>query len=230
MKPKFLFPPHPAPSLKITPEMLNQHEEQKAWLAQRKFNGSHCVVWIYQNQVVTWNRNGEPFGNYQLTKGMKDCFLLGLDRDYDTEYVLDGELLHNKAKIKTTNKQAVENTIVLYDVLYAGKFLTNLTTVDRMKLLYDLARPKGLEEKNRAFKVDSYNESSLWVAETFYDDFSYRFWEMFEKNERDEDQYPDIEGLVLKQKEAKNTSTGTRPNDVKWMLRCRKTKERMYQF
>lgn len=228
--PRFLFPPHPAPNLKIPPEMLTQHEKQGVWLAQRKFNGAHCIVWIYRNQITIWNRRGEPFGNYQLPNGMKQCFFLGLNRDYDTEYVLDGELLHNKAKIKTTNKQAVENTIVLYDVLYAGKYLPTLTTQERIQLLYEIAPGKELEPKKRAFTVDACEESQLWVAETFYEEFSYRFWETYDYNERDEDQYPEIEGLVLKQKDAKNSSVGIRPNEVTWMLRCRKTKEKMYQF
>jgi ATP-dependent DNA ligase len=228
--PRFLFPPHPAPNFKITPEMLPQHEAQQVWLAERKFNGSHCIVWVYKNQVALWNRRGEPFGNYQITQGMKNCILYGLDRNYDTEYVLDGELLHNKAKIKTTNKQAAENVIVFYDILYAGKFLTNLTTTERIDLLYKIAPPNGLENKGRAFKVDENDESQIWVAEVFYDDFSYHFWEMYDFNDKGEDQYPEIEGLVLKMRSAKNTGIGSRPNDVPWMIRCRKPKEKMYMF
>jgi len=228
--PRFIFPPHPSPGMMITPEMLPQHEAAHAWVAQRKFNGAHCVIWLYRNQFSIWNRRGEPFGTYQVTEGMKRCLLYGLDRDYDTEYVLDGELLHNKAKIKTTGKQAQENTIVLFDVLFAGKHLTQLTTMGRLDLLYKLAPPSELETKGRAWRVDDCDESKLWVAETFHDEFNYHFWEMYEFNDRGEDQYPEIEGLVLKLKDAKNTSVGNRPNDVTWMVRCRKTKEKIYQF
>ncbi len=228
--PRFLFPAHPAPNIKITPEMLPQHEAHGAWVAQRKFNGTHVVVWVHQNNVGIWNRKGEPLSTYQLTEEMRRCLLYGLDRDYDTEYVLDGELLHTKAKLKTTQRQAVENTIVFYDVLYAGRNLTTLTTLERLDLLYKIAPPDELETKGRAFKVETCGESHIWVAETFYDEFSYHFWEMYEYNDRGEDLYPEIEGLVLKQKNSKNTSIGTRPNDVTWMVRCRKTKENMYQF
>lgn len=230
MKPKFLFPAHPSPNMKITPQMLDSHEAKGAWIAQRKFNGAHCVIWIFQDQVQMWNRQGEPFGTYQMTEGMKKNLLYGLDRDYDTEYVLNGELLHNKAKLATSGRQAVENVVVLFDVLYAGKYLTNMTTLERMDLLSEIALASELEPKKRALKVCENFESQLWLAETFYDDFSYRFWELYEHNDNGDDLYPEIEGLMLKMKDAKNTSIGNKPNDVLWMIRCRKTKEKMYQF
>lgn len=230
-KPRFLFPPHPAPSVKITPEMLDEYDAQGAWIAQRKFNGAHCVIWLYKDEVQIWNRRGEPFGLYRMTEGMKKCLLYGLNRNHDKEYVLDGELLHHKAKIESTGKQAVENAIVLFDVLYAGKYLTNLTTLQRLDILHELAPHVGHElPKKRALRVSNYEESQLWLAETFYNDFSYRFWEMYEYDDKDRDLYPEIEGLMLKVKDAKNTNIGVRPNDVLWLLRCRKPKEKMYPF
>jgi ATP-dependent DNA ligase len=228
--PRFLFPAHPPSSMKITPDMLNYHEQQGAWIAQRKFNGSHAVIWVYQNQVEMWNRQGEPFSTYRPTESMKRCFLHSLNRDYDTEYVFDGELLHTKAKLQSTQKQAADNVIVLFDMLYAGKYLTSLTTMERLELLHKIAPPTVLEPKKRAHKICQEDESQLWLAETFTEEFSYRFWEMYEQDTAGFDKYPEIEGLVLKQKDAKNTSLGTRPNDVTWMLKCRKTKEKIYQF
>jgi ATP-dependent DNA ligase len=228
--PRFMFPPHPSPSLKITPEMLNFHENQGAWIAQRKFNGAHSVIWIYQDQMEMWNRRGDPFSTYRITDNMKKCFLHNLNRDYNTEYVLNGELLHTKAKSAITNKQAAENVIVLFDILYAGSYLTSMTTLERLAFLETIAPSKGLEPKKRAFSVCEEGESQLWLAETFHDEFSYHFWEMYEFDKYGNDKYPEIEGLMLKQKEAKNTSLGNRPNDVQWMLRCRKTKTKLYQF
>lgn len=230
MTPRFLYPPHPAKNLKITPEMLNNHERQKAWVAQRKFNGTHVVIWLYQDQVKMWNRRGVPLSQYQITPQMEKMLLTCFSRDHNTEYVLDGELLHTKAKLATTNKQAVDNTIVLFDILYAGRLLTDLTTLGRLDLLSEFAPTQGHEAKKRALFVSSYDESQIWLAETFHDDFSYRFWEFYEFDTNNNDKYPELEGLVLKNKTAKNTSTGSRPNDVLWMLRCRKTKEKMYQF
>lgn len=230
MNPKFIFPPHPLPNAKITAEMLQQHDDQGAWIAQRKFNGAHSVIWLYQDQVQMWNRRGDPFSTYQITEGMKNCLLYGIERDYDTEYVLNGELLHNKAKLQKTGKQAVENVIVLFDLLFMNKYLTHLTTLERLDLLHKIAPSKGLEPKKRALFVAEKQESQIWIAETFHNDFSYRFWEMFDFTENDEDNYPEIEGLMLKLKNAKNTSVGSKPNDVNWMLRCRKTKGKMYQF
>jgi hypothetical protein len=153
-----------------------------------------------------------------------------LNRDYDTEYVLDGELLHTKAKYKATGKQAAQNVIVLFDILYAGKYLTIPTNMERLAMLQEVAPPVEMEPKKRALLVAKEGESQVWLAETFHDDFSYRYWEMYDFDQYGNDKYPEIEGLMLKQKDAKNTSIGTRPNDVSWMLRCRKTKEKMYQF
>lgn len=228
--PRFLFPPHPASNMKITADMLDYHERQGAWIAQRKFNGSHAVIWVYQNQLEMWNRRGDPFTTYRTTEGMRKCFLHSLNRDYDTEYVFAGELLHTKAKLQTTQRQAAENVIVLFDLLYAGKYLTSLTTMERLELLHKIASPIGLEPKKRAHKICQEDESQIWLAETFTEEFSYRFWELYDFTESGLDKYPEIEGLMLKQKDAKNTNLGTRPNDVTWMLRCRKTKEKMYQF
>lgn len=230
MTPRFLFPPHPAKNLKITPDMLTSYERQKAWVAQRKFNGTHVVIWLYQDQVAMWNRRGQPLAQYQMTPKMEKMLLTCFNRNHDTEYVLDGELLHTKAKLQTTNKQAVDNTVVLFDILYAGKFLSNLTTLERLEVLNAFAPNQGLEPKKRALFVSSYDESQIWLAETFHDDFSYRFWEFYDYDTNGNDRHPELEGLVLKNKLAKNTSVGNRPNDVLWMLRCRKTKEKMYQF
>lgn len=230
MNPRFIFPPHPFSALKIPPETLHQYEAQGVWLAQRKFNGSHAIIWVYQDQVAMWNRRGIPFSTYRITENMKKCFLYGLNRDYDTEYVFDGELLHTKAKLQTTGKQAVENVVVLFDILFEGKHLSNHTVLDRLDLLRKIAPPGGLEPKNRAFFVTNYGESQIWLAETFFDDFSYHFWEMNDINDKGIDMHPEIEGLMLKSKESKNTAIGTRPNEVNWMVRCRKNKKKLYQF
>ncbi len=228
--PKFIFPPHPSPSMMITPAMLDLHEKQNAWVAQRKFGGSHAVIWVYQSQMAMWNRRGEPFSTYTMTEEMKQCFLLGLERDYDTEYVLNGELLHTKSKSKITGKQAVRNCVVLFDILFAGRYLSNLTTLQRLDMLEEIAPSTTLEPGKRAFFVTNSGESQVWRAETFFDEFSYRYWEFFDTDDLGNDRYPEIEGLMLKNKTAKNTSLGNRPNDVPLMLRCRKTKEKMYQF
>jgi hypothetical protein len=230
MNPRFIYPPHPSKHLKITPQMLDQHERQKAWVAQRKFNGTHVVIWLYNDKVAMWDRRGITLSSYQLTPQMEKMLLTCFNRDDNKEYVLDGELLHTKAKLKTTKKQAVDNTIVLFDILYAGKPLTDLTTLERLDLLAEVAPTQGMEQKKRAQFVSCYDNSQVWLAETFYDDFSYRFWEFYDYDSNNNDRHPELEGLVLKNSTAKNSNAGARPNDVLWMLRCRKTKEKMYQF
>lgn len=225
---RFLFPPHPQKGLKTTPQALHYYE--KLWVAQRKFNGSHAIIWIHKDQVEIRNRLGEPFSNYRMTNGMRNCFLHCLNRDYDKEYVLDGEVLHTKAKLHHKQRQAAENTIVLFDVLYAGKYLTTLTTLERIALLTSIAPPEQPEPKKRAQLVCTEEESQIWLAETFTEEFSYRFWEFYEYDDNGNDLYPEIEGLILKKKDAKNTGLGTKPNEADWLIRCRKTKEKMYQL
>lgn len=227
--PRFLYPQHPKSGILISPHQLDDYEKDDIWIAQLKYQGSNAIIWVYNDDLMMWNRQGEPFTTYTITQDMRDCFKK-LNLKNNTEYVLVGELLHTKAKSKITGKQAVDNTVVLFDVLYAGKYLINETIEERLKLLDSICKtPSSYDKDKQALVVCKSGNSQIWMAETFQNEFSYRFWS-FVDDENGMDRYPLIEGLVLKMKGSKNIGFGTKPTDVNWMVRCRKKKEKVYNL
>jgi ATP-dependent DNA ligase len=226
----FLFPPHPHKSMKIPHGDVAKYEAMGGWVAQRKFNGAHFVGHIHLGTLTCWNRQGQPFSTYKLTPSMSECFA-DLKVDPNTEYVFNGELLHTKAKSKITNEQAAANTIVLFDLLYAGRSLLMETFPQRYTMLTELCgSPTVLEPKKRAIEVGLVDESKLWLAEVFESDFEYRWYELYDFDEQGLDLYPEIEGLVLKRVMGSRLDIGNKAYDVNWMMRVRKEKTKTYQW
>jgi hypothetical protein len=227
--PRYLYPQHPASGILIASQQLDDYEAQGKWLAQLKFQGSNCVVWYCNGNIAFWNRRKQPMTSFRpKDDGMLHCFR-NLNLQVDTEYVFVGELLHTKVKSKITNKQVVDNTIVLFDILFVNKYLYKETVEERLAILTDICRdPQTYAKEKMALKVNEYKGSQLWLAETFYEEFAYNFWKYVDEDDRGNDRYPLIEGLMLKLKDSTNVGFGTKPIDVNWMVRCRKKKEKTY--
>lgn len=231
MKPFFLFPPHPSKAMKIPHTDVGKYEVMGGWVAQRKFNGSHFVGHLYDNVLTCWNRQGQPFTTYKLTNEMNQCFAMLPGVDPKVEYVFDGELLHTKAKSKITNQQAATNTIVLFDLLYCGRHLLRESFIERFEILKKICGyPTNPEPKYRAIEVSSVGHSDIWLAELFFNEFEYHFYEMYDHDEDDLDIFPEIEGLVLKRLGNSPLDSGKKAYDVNWMMRVRKPKPKTYSF
>jgi hypothetical protein len=227
-KPRYLFPQHPKSGILIAPQQLEEYEAQGHWLAQLKFQGSTSILWVYNDQFMIWNRLGEPFTNYKAKEGMRKC-IQSLKLQPDTEYVFNGELLHTKAKHKSSGKQAATDTIVLFDVLYIKRYLAVEQLEERLALLTDICRdPQVYDKDKQGLIVAHEDESQIWLAETYYDDFNYHFWKFVDEDAQNNDRYPLIEGLMLKRKGSTNIGFGSKPVDVTWMTRCRKLKDKIY--
>ncbi len=226
----FIFPPHPHKSMRIHPDSIDRLEKEGGWLAQRKYNGSALVAHLHHGEVKLWNRHSEPFTTYKLTPSMVAAFNQ-LNIDPEREVVLNGELLHTKAKSKITNAQAATNTIVLYDILFLDTILLYKGFAERFAILNQICNaPKVQEKKKRALEVCKADESQIWLSEVFHDEFSYRFYEFYEFDAAKNDKYPEIEGLVCKRAEGSVLKMGNVKYDVDWMIRVRKTKEKVYLF
>jgi hypothetical protein len=228
MKPRLLYPQHPKSGILLAPQQLDDYDAQGGWLAQLKYQGSNSVLWVYNDEFMLWNRQGEPFTTYLAKDGMRKC-IQSLSLEPNTEYVFNGELLHSKAKNKTTGKQAATDTIVLFDVLFIGKYLHKETIEQRIEILKRLCgNPQVVDKDNQGFIVAMEEESQIWMAETFENDFNYHFWKFVEEDAQGNDRYPLIEGLMLKRKGSTNVGFGLKPIDVTWMTRCRKRKDKTY--
>ena len=229
--PTYIYPPYPKQSSKISPRDLSRFEATGRWVAQRKFGGSRVGVRIYRKNIKLFDRHGGNLISIPLTDTMREC-LLSLNLDPNTCYWLDGEFLHNKAKIASTDEQAAKDTIVLFDILYAARHLTTETQLERLDLLTKICNnPIELEPvKRRALQVVSVKGSHIWMAETFHSDFEDRFYDFYEYDDQRRDLYPEIEGVVLRNKQFRLKNTGAAKYSLSGeVIRCRKpTKTRNF--
>lgn len=215
------FPPRPGITLYWP--FLGEYEK-KGWVAQRKFNGQRNLVYISaERDVELWSRhedNGFEHLNYELSADQRRL-ILGLNLPKGQDVVLDSELLHRKTKghaganVAEKWRQGCRDTIVLFDILYAGKYLSFWSQKDRLQLLNDICGdPKAREPGGRALIVND----RLWLAERFNSDFIPHFNEMLE--------CPEIEGVVLRKLDSKliqnNPTCGQKKHEVSWMVRVRK--------
>lgn len=236
----FLFPPHPHSKMRIRPDSVAKLEEDGGWLAQRKYNGWHAVISIFNGESQIWNRHGEAFTKYKLTPEMRKALAAIPGIDPKTEVVLDGEFIHGQAVSDITGVQSQRNTLALFDILYYGRPLLMMDFQERYELLTKLCgNPNEYEPKKRGLMVSEWGDeagkhpeylSQVWLAETFRDEFLYRFYEMYEFDKHGRDKFPDIEGLVCKRAKHSMLKAGNQEYDVTWMMRVRKTKENVYLF
>jgi hypothetical protein len=140
-------------------------------------------------------------------------------------------LIHGQAVSDITGTQALRHCIVLFDLLWLGKPLLTEGFQERYNMLQSICgKPQTLEPKKRGLVIKEVGESKLWLAETFPDDFAYHFYEFYEFDEQGRDQFPEIEGLVCKKAKNSALRLGNVPYDVDWMMRVRKTKDKVYLF
>lgn len=201
-----LYPPHP--DCKIPPHNLGEYEKSGKWVAQRKFNGTHILVYISKDRKVSiLTRHGTAPKLFSLSKSHIDQ-ILSLNLEDGKDYWLDGELLDHKTK----NKQ-YKGKIVFFDVLHAGKYLIkNLNQIQRIQLLNEICRnPTNLEPNSGiALKVTD----EIWMAETWNDNFKKHFEEFINLDE--------IEGLVLRKSDSFIDNFGQKEYGVSWIIRVRK--------
>lgn len=206
-----MYPPRPKG--KIAPGKLGIYEKKGRHIAQRKFNGTNVVVHIPADRSVDGiymlNRRGETSKQFKLTTPYRKE-LLSLDLK-PGECWLNGELLNNRSTSHDDGQY--KGRIVLYDILQMGRyFFSSPNTMGRIDLLDQVCRyPKSLEPNlGIALEVTE----NIWMAQTFTEGFSARYADFLE--------YKEIEGLVLKRRNATLGSYGRDPYEVTWMVRCRK--------
>jgi len=216
-----IFPPRPGITLPY--KLLNEYPPE-TWLAQRKFNGIRNLIYISADREVTlWTRHEEnkhQHRRYTLPEAVKKD-ILHLHLEDGIEYIIDSELLHTRTKavqdaeVPQRWRNGVRNTIVLFDLLYAGEYLADWSQTERLALLADIcSNPTDREQHGRALIVSDH----LWLAETINDRFEYEYFNFFD--------CPEIEGLVLRRRDSTlredNPMLGGRKHDVSWMVRVRK--------
>lgn len=201
-----LYPPHP--ESKISSHKLEQYERTGEWLAQRKFNGTHILLYVSKDRKVgIFTRHGTPPAIFSLSKSHVQQ-ILSLNLELGKDYWLNGELLDHKTKSKS-----YKGKIVLFDVLHAGSYLIKkLDQSQRLDLLSEICNhPTELESAGGiALKVTD----DIWMAETWRDNFQKHFQEFLHLDE--------IEGLILRKARSFIDNFGQKQYSVPWIVRCRK--------
>lgn len=203
---RFIHPPRPIS--RINPDNLAKYEVTP-WTGQRKFNGTRNVIHLGSDGTAeVFTKGGEQHKQWELSPEVKDQ-LFSLDLNPKFDYWLDSELLHRK-----TATPHYKNRIVLFDIMFAGKYFFNgPTTAERYDILKSICRdPKELESENGIALAVTEN---VWLAETFpHTELVTEYSRYLEK--------PEIEGLVLKKANARIENLGRKKYEVSWLVRCRK--------
>jgi ATP-dependent DNA ligase len=202
---QILYPPRPKG--RIPPTELSRLEQTGKWIVQRKFNGDRNLIHIsVAGKISFFSRYGKVHERWKPSDTLIQQ-VASLNLRKDEEYWLDGELLHLRAKV-----DGIQDTVVLYDVLQAGKYLFGVNQMARLSILKDICRyPNQFVDRKLALKITD----SLWLAEFWESDFLQHF------NESKDSEV--LEGLVLKKKNSSLDNAGNKPYDVDWQIRCRKS-------
>ena len=199
---QFLYPPRPRG--RIPHSELNRYERSGKWLAQRKYNGTRNLIHITPDRrVVFWNRHGVQHKRYNLTNSVIEE-ILSLNLKRGEEYWLDSEILNKLS--------GVDNRIVFYDVLQAGRYLFGRP--NQLMRLDMLAKICHNPEKLSSDGIGLYVSPSILLAENFFGDFENRF--------REAEEIDILEGLVLRKQKSSLDNFGEKEYEVGWQIRCRK--------
>ncbi len=200
-----LYPPRPFG--KMSPGELPKYEATGQWVAQRKYNGQRNPIHISETGKVSFFGYGKKHDNFVTPKWLLDEFK-ELKLQKGQQYWLDSELLDNKTK-----DDYYKNRVILFDVLWAGKYLFyGPTLTERLEMLAGLCGNPSVSEPKHQIAVQV--TEHVWMAETFVNGFAEEFYRLLD--------FDEIEGLVLKLKNSKIDNIGNKKYEVTWQLRCRK--------
>jgi len=197
---KFIFPPRPKGNL--PPGQLAKYDATGDWVAQNKFNGHRALVHILPNgKIEFFNRHGGllRLSNEPQLKVEFSTFKF----KPDTEYWLDGESFYGRL-----TDPRFRDKIVLYDILFAGKYLFRVNQMERLRQLFEICGEYSVGDI--AYKATEH----IYVAEVFGSDFE----NLYKKAAGTEV----LEGLVLRKRNSVLDNFGTKEYEVPWLIRCRR--------
>ena len=196
---KVIFPPRP--TSKMLPRDLFRMERTGEWVVQRNFGGHRTLIHVAPDaKIQIFSRYGRPYRDYEMPTTLRRE-LSALNYSPGNEYWLDAELMHPR----------IAHTVVLFDILQAGKYLYGVGQLDRLSILTALCRQPIMHANPPIALCVS---PLIWLAETWDCDFQAHFKEFLHLDV--------IEGLVLRKKHSRLDNFGHRSYNVPWQVRCRK--------
>lgn len=211
---KYLYPPRPAET--THPSELSKYEG-KGFIAQPKYNGTCCVVFMNENELHVMNRHKSA-----ISSNYNHIDFRGMYKGKGW-MVICGEFL-NKNK-RGENGEPFNLKFVIWDILvYDGVYLTGSTFENRQKLLSDLFPCLRMRVGSGLETFDYLcftNYAHIYRAPLFDSNFTKLFNEIVKT-----DLY---EGIVLKRRDAKLLYGLSERNNNDWQIKCRKP-TKLYKF
>lgn len=206
---RYIYPPRPEQTTQ--PSQIEKYDNGE-YIAQPKYNGTCCVLFLTENSMKVMNRH-----NGFITSNYSEIDLRGL---YQGEgyMVLVGEFL-NKNK-KGEKGEPFNLKFVIFDILvYNGEYLLETKFIDRMSLL-DRLYPTTSTLVTKGGSMNNYKHLYVTPYENVFRAPSYTndFIELY-NDIVDTDLY---EGIVLKRKNAKLKFGFSEKNNSDWQIKCRK--------
>ena len=208
---RYIYPPRPEMTTHFSE--LDKYDNG-TFLAQPKYNGTCCVVFMNKAGIRVMNRH-----NGLITSDYNNVDFEGLYQDSGCEgwLVLCGEFL-NKNK-KGEDGKPFNLKFIIFDILvYDNEYLIGSKLIERIDLLNRLfPETSTLVFEN---KINSYSHLNVTRYENIFKAPSYGAdFKAFYKSIVDTDLY---EGLVLKRKESRLSLGFSEKNNSDWQIKCRK--------
>ena len=203
----YLFPPRPEQTTHHTE--LSKYDNGE-YIAQPKYNGSCCVVFLNETNCIVMNRH-----KTRITSDYSNIDFRGM---YSGKgwMVLCGEFM-NKSK-KGEQGETWNLKFVAFDILvYNGEYMIGTTFKQRVDLLEKLfpCHRMMIGEKFESMKYTCItNCKNVYRATSYYANFENLYSKLITT-----DMY---EGIVLKRADAKLTLGMAEKNNNSWQIKCRK--------
>jgi hypothetical protein len=196
---KYIYPPRP--ELKTHRDRLEFYDNDK-FIAQPKLNGSCCEIYTGGGNIIQNGRHRNTLTVYRLSN---DEIQQVIGNSWN---VVVGEYM-NKSK-KDENNNIFNHKLVLFDqVVINGDYLLGSTFEERLELMNKLYNP--IDENEYLYKLSE----NIYMVKSFLTNFA-NIWDDVTKIDM-------MEGLVLKKKDGKLERGIREKNNVKWMIKIRKT-------
>ena len=211
----YLWPPRPEKA--IPPTMLSYYES-KGWLAQIKLNGTCNVLAVNpERHIVAMSRHKEPHKLWTPNADSERAFAHLPGNGW---YVFVAELLHSKVA-----DPGLKNINYIHDMLVAdGEMLNGSAYQARLDFLYALfSRHIDAQEQPDSIS-HTVIDANTWLAKSHCSGLAILGGTMmgdFEKLFAETAKHKEMEGLVLKDPEAKLKLCVKADSNSAWQVKCR---------
>lgn len=208
---RYIYPPRPEKTTHFSE--LDKYDNG-TFLAQPKYNGTCCVVFMTANSIRVMNRH-----NGLITSDYNNVDFKGLYDDSGCKgwLVLAGEFLNKNKKGEDGNPFNLK--FVIFDILvYENDYLIGTKLVERLNILNNMIPQTSTLVSGS--KIISYNHLNVTKYNNIFKAPSYNsnFKELYQSIV-DTDLY---EGLVLKRKDSRLSIGFSEKNNSDWQIKCRK--------